>query len=831
MTSPLTPERLREIRGHFEAALDESPADLDAWLRIRIPDDADLRREVAALVAAHHSDTTLASPIERAVDGDLLLDQAGRSVGPWRIVRLIGAGGMGAVHEAVRSDGDYRMRVAIKLLRRGIESELAVSRFRYERQLLARLKHPNIAALLDGGMTEEGQPYFVMEYVEGEPITTWCESRNASVATRVRLLLQVIAAVQYAHQDLVVHRDLKPGNILVTPDGTVKLLDFGIARLQRDAEGIDQLPVTQGAVRAFTPDYASPEQVRGIPVGTASDVYSLGVVMFELLTGRRPFQLHGRLLAEVERTVLNDPPPLPSGAVLPGHGISRRELEGDLDAIILTALRKEPERRYGSMPQFAADLRAWLDGRPVAARPDGGFYRVGKLVRRHRLAFATGVLALGTLLAGALVTRRQAAIASDEQARAQEVTSFLTAMLAAPDPGELGHDVTMREVLDSAAVRADTLSNRPDLEIEIRRLLSGTWLSLGDYDKAIVEAERGLAAARRLASPDPREIPWALARLSTAHEYAGSYLTADSLLSEALALLEKNGRRGAAETADYLDHRGRLRGRLGDPVGAIDPLRRSLQLRQKNEAGNDSAIAYAHHNLAVSLGDAGMNDSADLHFRTALMLEERAFNGPHPMTAATYGGLGVVLERLGRLEEADTVLRRGVTMRGELLGTDHPDYAWAVANHADLLMNIGDARQAAERARIALAVRQQGLPDQHPAVAFAMQVLGRALAAMDSTSQGEYWLRESLRLRREHLPEGHWAIASSESVLGYHLAASGKGSEGERLMVAAEATLREARGADSRPTRDARQRLLDYYRSIGNADQAARWEEALGTDL
>ncbi len=455
---------------------------------------------------------------------------------------------------------------------------------------------------------------------------------------------------------------------------------------------------------------------------------------------------------------------------------------------------------------------------------------MGKLLRRHRVAFATSVLALGSLMAGALITRHQAVIALDEQSRSLAITSFLTTMLAAPDPGELGTDVTMREVLDSAAVRADTLRDRPDLEVEIRRLLSATYLSLGEYDKAITEAKRGLEAARRIASPDPREVPWALARLSTAHEYAGSYLIADSLLSEALELLERSGRSDAAETADYLDQRGRLRGRLGDPAGAIDPLRQSLQLRQRNETDNDSAIAYAHHNLAVNLGEVGMLDSADIHFRAALALEHRAFRGAHPMLASTYGGHGVVLERLGRLDEADTALRRGMAMRGELLGTDHPDYAWAVANHADLLLNIGDAGAAAQQARTALAIREKGLPDQHPSVAFAMQVLGRSLALMDSISQAEHWLRESLRIRREHLPEGHWALASSESILGFHLAASGKTAEGERLMLSAEAALRQARGADSRPTRDARRRLLDYYRSVANAEETARWEEALGAE-
>lgn len=830
MATPLTPERLREIRHHFEAALDAAPDDPRAWLELRIPDDRELREEVLALLDAHSADTTLAHPIERAVDPDLLLDRAGQLIGPYRIVRLVGTGGMGAVYEAVRSDDQYEMRVAVKLLKRGIDTDLAVQRFRYERQLLAGLRHPNIAALIDGGVTADGQPYFVMEYVAGEPITAWCGSRCPRIEDRVRIFLQVASAVQYAHQNLIVHRDLKPGNILVTPDGTVKLLDFGIARLLREAEGTDQLPITQGAVRAFTPDYASPEQVRGVPVGTASDIYSMGVVLFELLTGRRPFQFHGKLLAEVERTIASDPPPLPSAVAAAGSPGRGRELKGDLDAIVLVALRKEPERRYESAEQLAADLRAYLDGRPVSARPDSRGYRIGKLIRRHRLATATAVLAVGSLLAGALVTRRQAAIADEERARAQEVTDFLTSMLAAPDPGALGHEVTMREVLDSAAVRADTLRNRPDLEVEIRRVISATYLALGDYDKAISESELGVAAARRIAPPAPATVAVALARLSTAHEYIGDWGMADSLLREALAIVERSGGRDAAETADYLDHRGRLRIRLGDPASAAVLLGRSLALREKLDAGNDSALAYAHHNLAVALGDAGLNDSADLHFRRAIALELAAFDGPHPMLASSYGAHGVALERLGRLAAADSALRLGLAMRGELLGTDHPDYAWALANHADLLVNVGNAAGAAAQARAALAIRERGLPDQHPSVGMAMQVLGRAMGLMDSTVQAEYWLRESLRIRRQSLPEDHWAIASSESVLGYQLAMAGKSAEGEALMLGAESRLVRSRGVGSKPVRDARQRLIDFYRSAGRTGQAARWEEMMASD-
>src|SRR5690606_24378310 len=268
----------------------------------------------------------------------------------------IGIGGMGDVYHAVRADAEFSMQVAIKFLRRSAESDLALRRFRYERQILANLNHRNIAGLPDGGVTEDGQPYFVLELVEGKPITEWCDQRHLDVPARLALFRQVCTAVQHAHRHLVIHRDLKPGNILVTDDGTVKLLDFGIAKLLREEEGADQLPATQGGGRVFTPEYAAPEQVRGLPADTGVDVYALGVVLFELVTGRRPFDLTGKLIAEIEDIVVNRPPPRPSSLVTAQRaealgsrsaGRAAATIRGDVDAIILMALRKESERRYG----------------------------------------------------------------------------------------------------------------------------------------------------------------------------------------------------------------------------------------------------------------------------------------------------------------------------------------------------------------------------------------------------------------------------------------------------------------------------------------------------
>lgn len=740
-------------------------------------------------------------------------------IGPYQLVRRIGTGGMGSVYEAARADAEFEQRVAVKLMRASAEGDLAVRRFRYERRILAGLDHRNIAALIDGGITVDGQPYFAMEYVDGVPLTTWADAHHLTLRQRLVLFLQVTAAVQHAHQLLVVHRDLKPGNILVTESGTVKLLDFGIARLLREDEGSGQLPLTQGDQPGLTPDYAAPEQWRGLPVGPAADVYALGVILYELLTGRRPFDLRNKMRAEIEQLVCHQPAPRPSR--VPGS----RQLRGDLDAIVLMALRKEPERRYGSAARLAKDIERHLDRLPVVARPDRLEYRLAKFIRRRRLELVAGVLVLGSLSWGVVATRRHASRALHEQEQATAVTAFFAAMLAAPDPGQLGRDITMREVLDSAAARADALRPQPDLEVRVRQVLTSTYSTLGDFTMAIEQASRAVEAARRLAPPDRGRVATALGNLSTALELDGELERADTALVEALAML---GDDADAETPDgvtFLDHRGRLRSRLGDARGAVPFLVRALAIQARLEPDNDSALAYAHHNLAAVYGEAGEDDSADAHFRAALALEARAFDGIHPLHASTLNAYATILERMGRPEAADSAYREVLRMRKILLGPEHPDYAWTMFSYADLLLSAGHPADAAMWARRVVALRGRTLDDSHPAVSTGMQVLGRALAAMDSLEVAERWLRESLTLREAAFPADHWLLASSRSVLAEVLVRRGRFAEAERLLLPAERRLREVRGATSQPARDTRRRLAELYTAWGRPVEAATWRE------
>ena len=838
--TPLTPKRLELLQALFEQALERPAEERGAFLAAEAPGDPGLRAEVLALIRAHEiDDDALRSPVSASTLAYAALGadrRVGSRVGAYQVLRLVGIGGMGAVYEAARADDQYHKRVAIKFLERPGASAEAIRRFRAERQILATLNHPGIAALLDGGVSEDGQPYFVMEYIDGAPITAWCDERCLPIRDRLELFQQVAAAVGSAHQSLVVHRDLKPGNIFVAADGQVKLLDFGIAKLLRPDADADQYPATGAEHRSFTPEYAAPEQMRGLPVGTAADVYALGVVLFELLAGRRPFDLQGKLLAEIERTVCEKAPPRPSAvldadrAPLLGErsaGRARARVEGDLDAIVAVALRKEPERRYGSVDLLARDVEQHLGGHTVSARPDTLGYRVRKLVQRRKLetgAFVFAAISVATGFAGVTI---QANRAEEQRLRAEQVTGVLSTMLGAADPASLGRDVTVREVLDSAAARADTLRNLPALEAEVRTIIGNTYMALGEFEAAEAQFRRALAAQRTRARSGDHATALTLTRLSHALEYVGEYEAADSVLKVATEILERHPHRNPLDQAAFLDQRGRILSRLGRNSEAEPVLQEALDVTRRHAGGSDSLLAYAYVNLGYVKSELGQLAASESLYVAAVAAARRAYGNEHPELAAILSPYATVLDRAGKAAEADSTFRIVLAMRRRLLGPEHPEYAWTMFNYADLMLAHGRYPEAATWARQVLALRGRTLPESHLAISTSMSVLGRALGAMDSLAEGERWLRESLALRRRTLPEGHWIIASSESILGAHLALAGRFAQAESLLLPAERKLVAIRGDDAPVVKDARTRLVALYTAWGKPGEAARWRSRI----
>lgn len=827
-----TPEYFEQLQNLFEKALERPAEQRDEFLRSAVPDDENLRNEVKALLAAHHSDDgRLSSPVTAAADPWI-----GKKVGAYEISRLIGVGGMGAVYEGRRADDQFNKRVAIKFLHQQALSAEAVRRFKAERQILASLDHPGIAALVDGGITEDGQPYFMMEYVDGQTLTQWCDEKRLSIRERLPLFQQVAAAVQSAHQALVVHRDLKPGNILVTHDGRVKLLDFGIARLIPPEAESSSEPSTLSLIRSFTPDYAAPEQVRGDKAGTGVDIYALGVVLFELLTGQRPFQIRDQRLSEIERIICETPAPAPSTRITDSRPEKlgersaskvRSQISGDLDAIVLMALRKEPARRYGSAELMSRDISAYLNGHPVSGRPDGFGYRMRKLVARRKLETAAIGIATASLVAGLIGVSIQAKRAEAQRQRATQVTEFLTTMLGSADPASLGKDVTVREVLDSAAHRADALARTPDLEAEIRNVIGNTYMALGEFETAEGQFNKALAAHKRRSPDGDGATALAYARQSHALEYIGEFEAADSVLRLAAALFDRYPQKDPIDESLFIDQRARLLSRLGKMNEAEPLFRKALELVQQFAPKRDSLLSSSYANLGFVTAELGKLEQAESLYVQAVASGRRAFGPVHSDLAALMSPYAAVLDRLNKADKADSVYRETLAMRKQLLGAEHPDYAWTMFSYADFLLGRNRYAEAAKWCREVLKLRGKTLPETHPAIGTAMSVLGRSLDGLDSLDAGERWLRESLRLRRQSLPEGHWLIFSSESILGAHMTLARRFEDAEALLLPAEKKLVEARGEEAPVVNDVRKRIVALYKAWGKEAEAAKWTAKL----
>ena len=633
----MKPDAWQHLEDLFHSALERPPAERAAFLAEACSDDPELREEVERLLAADEQATAF---VGRA-SADLgriaaALPPKGDQIGPYRIVRELGRGGMGTVYLAERADAQFTMRVAIKLIKRGMDSDGVLQRFRHERQILAGLEHPNIARLLDGGTTAEGLPYFVMEYVDGQPIDEYSRAQNLSIEQRLGLFQRVCAAVFYAHQHLVIHRDIKPSNILVTADGVPKLLDFGIAKLL-DAGGAD-VTVTEFGGDAMTPQYASPEQLRGQRATTVSDVYALGVLLYELLAGARPYELSGKTADEARQIVTTTDVVKPSVMVQTTDQVLARRLRGDLDTIVLTAMRQDPAERYASVALLAEDLRRHVDGLPVVARGDSWTYRSARFVRRRKLGVAAAAAIVLSLIGGVIATVWQARVAQAERARAERrfgdvrrlSTSFLFEFhdAIATLPGA----TTARLLVVSKALEyLDSLAAEAEDDPELQRELAAAYdrvgdvqgnpggANLGDTEGAITSYQKAQATRRTLAAGDPSSLPTRLdlatstMRIGYAYFARGGVQDAVAQFRDALATREEAFEAGFPSKAEARAALAETTARLcttliavGDVPGAIANCRRNLALTGESlkEQPNDRPILVMRATNATGLGNA-----------------------------------------------------------------------------------------------------------------------------------------------------------------------------------------------------------------------------------
>ena len=853
----MEPERWQKIDELFQAALGCAPEQRSAFLDGACGGDHALHAEVESLLAADRTgDFTNAAAYQ---EGMRLLGRgrelAGRHIGPYRLIREIGSGGMGMVYLAARDDATFDKQVAIKLVASGLDTERIVERFRAERQILASLDHPNITRLLDGGTTEDGLPYFVMEYIVGEPIDKYCDARNLSVVERLKLFQTVCSAVQYAHQNLVIHRDIKPANILVTSAGVPRLLDFGIAKLLSPPLTSGGDTATMTANRFLTPLYASPEQVRGRAITTASDVYSLGVLLYELLTGQRPY---GRALtsaAEIERAIVEEEPERPSLAVLRDEAVGRargttpdrlrRTLQGDLDNIVLVALRKEPHRRYTSAEQLSEDISRHLENLPVIARPDTRGYRLRKFVRRNKAGGIAAALVLVTLTGGLVATlwqahvaRQQRDLARVEQAKADRIKTFLKDMLAfsspeytSPNPTK-NQDVKVSEVVDDAAKRVETeLADQPEVLQEVQATIGGVYAAQGRLE----QAEPILRAARersvRLYGVDSHqtaEVSGALANVLLAK---GNHIEADGLFRQDIDIerrLLAQGRGDAAKLAYVLAGYGGMLDQRNDRA-AEGYLREALKYSYAFKGKERVVVAMLYNDLSNEAGYRGDQDESERSLRASLDEYRKLPPGTYVEMATTLSNLGAVLIRKARYDEAEPFVREGLALRKKVLGDSHTGTAGALFRLSDLLYWQGKYDEAETAARESMEVYRRALSAPQDSVLFTNPLveMGSILDKVGRFREAEGYLRQALEIRNRLVPKGNLLIGRAEAVLGECLTLQKRHAEAEPLLLDSYKIIAATTVANDTRRAEAAQRLTALYRSWGKTEKAEKYTASL----
>ncbi|MBK7929445.1 MAG: serine/threonine protein kinase [Bryobacterales bacterium] len=718
-------------------------------------------------------------PLDRGRTGGPAAPLAGQTLGAYRLIREIGHGGMGVVYLAERTDPQLKQTVAIKLARAAFRSDFFVQRFVEERQILARLEHPRIARLLDGGLTADGSPFLVMQYVEGQPLDVWCRERQPDLAARIELFLKICSAVKYAHENLVVHRDLKPANILVSAEGEPTLLDFGTARLL-EAAGSGQ---TRTALPMVTVRYASPEQIGGLAGTTRSDVYSLGVILYELLTGQWPYEEQTGAATQQMLAIVGSDPIAPSrrGA---GH---QRELAGDVDAIVLKSLEKAPEQRYGSVGEFGDDLQRYRNGEPVQARTPSAAYRVGKFLRRHRWAASAAAVVGLSLAAATVVSVRQARIAERERVKAEETAKFLERLLGASRSGNVtplaskGKDVKVVEVIDDAAATVGKeFEKTPEVEAGLRSTIASTYMALGDYDKAKPHVERAVALAERLYGEKHAATARALTARGRLRMAAGEFAGARADFERGLVTMEEQ------KSPDLPFHHsllGEAAYRLADLPAARRHMEDSLAGMRRLFGTNHLATATLINNLGVMTDEGGDAPAAFARYAEAALIL-RGLPGPPPNLVHPLIGLQRGHLYRGEYAKAKAVCEEAYRVAAAQGGEKNRNAATALIMMSLVKAHLGESDAEAVAGRAA-GIHREIYPKGHPEIARALTFQGRVLLLSGKPGEAVRILREAHESLRKAYPKANWRPAEAQLFWGFALAAGGRRGEARAALDAA----------------------------------------------
>jgi len=799
------------IKSIFERALELDKLSREVFLNSLEDHEKEYKDEVKSLLRAYEKNSDFLE-----IDDDRTIFSEdnigphpliGKHIGSYLIEEEVGIGGMGIVFIGKRDDQEFEQKVAIKILKQGLSSEYLVKRFQNERQTLANLQHPNIAKLFDGGKTEEGLPYLVMEYIDGVTVTQYCEQNNLTIDERLNLFRTVCNAVQHAHQNLIIHRDIKPGNILVNKEGRVKLLDFGVAKLlDEDLQTPDE-DLTKTGMWHLTPEFASPEQINGENITTVSDIYSLGVLLYKLLSGQAPYKIYNSSPLAISRILEKEKIAKPSEIIQKAtqnakssidnvelhsefNRIGYRQLVGDLDNIVLKAMHIDPAHRYTSVQELDNDIGRYLTGLPVIARKDTFFYRASKFIKRHKIGVAIFIFVNIIILASiaAIVYQaRMAAVERDkakvENAKFEKVNSFLQGILSSVDPSEIGRDVKVYDVLEQAAEDVETeLKDQPGVEAAIRSTLGNTYVNLGEYDKGKPFLVKSYNINKNLYGEESRETAENIHDLALYYDWIGEYKIADSLYDKSIKLFRKVLTEPTKIFADALNNHGIIKMNFSMYDEAEKLYLEAIENSIITQGVKNRNTAVMMNNIAINYMDAGNLDRAEKYYKKSLGIILEILGENRPETGSSYNNIARLYIIKSEFDSAEVYLQKSYELKYNLKGKDHPDVGLALNNLGVLQFRRNNYPEAEKFFTDAIAQYRKTYDPLHPLIAVSNFWLGRICLETNRFERGEYYLRKCLQTRVAKMPKDNWEVILTKGELGICLLNQKRYAEAEPLI-------------------------------------------------
>ena len=833
-------EKINTVKEIFDEALNLAVPDREKFINRRCGSDSELSNEVISLINSFsHSEDFLETPLtlireDKEIFRDPLI---GTQIGSYLVEGEAGFGGMGVVYSGKRNDKEYEQKVAIKILRNGITSDYLLKRFQIERQTLANLQHHNIARLLDGGRTEDGLPYLVMEYIDGMPITEYCDKNKLSIDEKLRLYIEVCNAVQYAHQNLVVHRDLKPGNILVTYEGVPKLLDFGIAKLL-DEDLTDQSEgLTHTGMWHLTPDYASPEQIKGEKVTTTADIYSLGVLLYQILTGIQPYKITNNSPASISNFITAEKIIKPSEKLLGTEPAlendkifiekTSRHLKGDLDNIVLKAMHKDPSRRYASVEQFSEDITRHLTGLPVLAQKDTTAYRLSKFIQRHRAGFVSSILFIFFLIASLVAIIWQANVAAKERDNAQaeaaiseNVNNFLQEMLSSADPTEAGRDAKVYDVLKKASEDiSNNFAGHPEIEAAVRKTIGKTLTNLGEYDEAKPHLFRSLELNKQVYGIHNYHTAESMHEIALYYDWIGNFAASDSFYSASIKIFRENPGSPPRAIASCLNDYGTLKQEQEKYDESLVLLNEAYDIFLKNFGNDDRDVASVANNLGLTYESLNKLSQAEKFYKRSLDTYLKLYGPDRPEISTLYNNLAYIYIDQEKLDIAEDYFQKSLSLKIKTLGKDHSLVGLAYMNLGALQFTLNKYSASETNLLAALRNFKTTLNGTHVWIGLADYWYSKILIEKEEYSRAEIFIMKALEIYKKNYKGEHSNIISANAELGIIKFYQKKYQEAENLLENGYEKIKNIKGANNLNTLRILKYLVRLYTATNNTDK------------